>query len=125
MAKWGDAYAALLVSVSLVVVVAMMSTMLSNMGAAFVIMLTFAMVMVSSFGCYIIYRTAPYEVKTYQNRRGPVERYWAKRLFKTLVPAGILIGIYLGYTYGFAYFLLCLGLLFSPRASWPGWTIAA
>ena len=114
LAKWGDAYAALLVSVSLVVVVAMMSTMLSNMGAAFVIMLTFAMVMVSSFGCYIIYRTAPYEVKTYQNRRGPVERYWAKRLFKTLVPAGILIGIYLGYTYGFAYFLLCLGLALFP-----------
>ena len=33
LAKWGDAYAALLVSVSLVVVVAMMSTMLSDLGA--------------------------------------------------------------------------------------------
>ena len=31
LTKWGDAYAALLVSVSLVVVVAMMSTMLSNL----------------------------------------------------------------------------------------------
>ena len=114
LAKWGDAYAALLVSVSLVVVVAMMSTMLSNMGAAFVIMLTSTMVMVSAFGVYIIYRTAPYEVKTYQNRRGPVERYWAKRLFYALVPASILIGIYLGYNYGFHYFLFSLGLALFP-----------
>ena len=114
LTKWGDAYAALLVSVSLIVVVAMMSSMISNLGAPFVIMLTLAMVMVSAFGVYIIYRTAPYEVKTYQNRRGPVERYWAKRLFYTLVPAGILIGIFLGFTYGFPFFLFSLGFALFP-----------
>ena len=114
MTKWGDAYAALLVSVSLVVVVAMMSTMLSNMGSAFVIMLTMTMVMVSAFGVYIIYRTAPYEIKTYQNRHGLAERYWAKRLFYALVPAGILIGIFLGYTCGFPFFLFALGFALFP-----------
>ena len=57
--KWGDAYAALLVSVALIVVVAMMSTMMSNLGSNFVIMLTGAMTMVSAFGVYIIFRTAP------------------------------------------------------------------
>ena len=114
LAKWGDAYAALLVSVSLVVVVAMMSTMLSNMGGTFVIMLTGAMIMVSAFGVYIIYRTAPYEVKNYQNRRGPPQRYWAKRLFYTLVPLGTLIGIYLGYTFGFPLFVFALGLALFP-----------
>lgn len=40
LAKWGDAYAALLVSVSLVVVVAMISTMLSDLGSMFVLSLT-------------------------------------------------------------------------------------
>jgi len=114
LTKWGDAYAALLVSVSLIVVVAMMSTMISNLGAPFVIMLTLTMVMVSGFGVYIIYRTAPYEVKTYQNRRGPAERYWAKRLFYALVPASILIGIYLGFTYGFPFFLFSLGFALFP-----------
>ena len=114
LTKWGDAYAALLVSVSLVVVVAMMSTMLSNMGSTFVIMLTGTMLMVCAFGVYIIYRTAPYEIKTYQNRRGPVERVWARRLFFTLVPAGILIGIYLAYSYGFHFFLLSLGFSLFP-----------
>ena len=114
LAKWGDAYAALLVSVCLVVVVAMMSTMMSDLGSTFVIMLTGAMTIVSAFGVYIIYRTAPYEVKTYQNRRGPVERYWARRLLYTVVPAGVLIGIYLGYTYGFPFFLFSLGLALFP-----------
>ena len=114
LTKWGDAYAALLVSVSLIVVVAMMSTMISNLGAAFVIMLTMTMVMVSGFGVYIIYRTAPYESKPYQNRRGPAERYWAKRLFYALVPASILIGTYLGFTYGFPFFLFSLGFALFP-----------
>ena len=63
---------------------------------------------------YIIYRTAPYETKTYQSHRGPIQRYWAKRLFYTLVPAGLLIGIYLGYTYGFHVFLFVLGLALFP-----------
>ena len=92
----------------------MMSTMLSNMGSTFVIKLTGTMLMVSAFGVYIIYRTSPYEVKTYQSRRGPPERYWAKRLFYTLVPAGILIGPYLGYSYGFPSFLLSLGFFLFP-----------
>ena len=39
LAKWGDAYAALLVSISLVVVVSMISTMLSDMGSSFVVLM--------------------------------------------------------------------------------------
>ena len=85
LSKWGDAYAALLVSVSLVVVVAMISTMLSDLGRTFIVMLTFSMIMVSTFGVYIIYRTAPQEVKTYQLKQGPAQRRLAKRLFVLLV----------------------------------------
>ena len=47
LTKWGDAYAALLVSVSLVVVVAMISSMISKLGGGFVAMLTFSMVAVN------------------------------------------------------------------------------
>ena len=61
LTKWADAYAALLVSVTLVVVVAMISTMLSTLGTSFLLMLTFAMVFVTAFGVYIIFRTAPSE----------------------------------------------------------------
>jgi flagellar protein FlaJ len=87
--KWGDAYAALLVSVSLVVVVAMISTMLSDISSVFVVALTFAMFFVTGFGVYIIYRTSPYEVKTYQNRNGPKERQWARRFFYFVAIPGL------------------------------------
>ena len=114
LAKWGDAYAALLVSISLVVVVSMISTMLSDLGDTFVIILTLSTIMVSFFGVYIIQRTAPHETKTYQNRRGPKERRWAKKLLYTVVPPGILIGAYLGYYHGFPLFLLTLGFSLLP-----------
>ena len=114
LAKWGDAYAAMLVSVSLVVVVAMMSTMLSNLGNTFVIMLTGATTIVSGFGVFIIYRIAPYEITTYQHRRGPKERQWAKRLFYTVVPFGFLLGAVVGFTQGFHFFLILLGASLLP-----------
>ncbi len=104
----------MLVSVSLVVVVAMMSTMLSNLGNSFVVILTGATTMVSTFGVYIIYRIAPYEVKTYQNRRGPKERRWAKRLFYTAAPAGFLLGAVVGFTHGFHFFLILFGISLLP-----------
>ncbi len=48
--KWGDAYAALLVSVSLIVVVSMISTMLYDIGNTFVMMLTGTMFCMSLGG---------------------------------------------------------------------------
>ena len=112
--KWGDAYAALLVSVALIVVVAMMSTMLSNLGSAFVIMLTGVMSLVSAFGVYIIFRIAPSETTTYMSRHGPKERRWAKRLIITVAPAGFLLGAVLGFSAGFHLFSLLFGISLLP-----------
>ena len=114
LTKWGDAYAALLVSVALIVVVAMMSTMLSDLGSSFVIMLTGAMTMVSAFGVYIIFRTAPAETTTYQSRHGPSERRWAKRFIVTVAPAGFFLGAFVGFTSGFHFFLLIFGFSLFP-----------
>ncbi len=114
LTKWGDAYAALLVSVSLVVVVAMITTMLSAIADIFVVALIMTMFMVTGFGAYIIYRTAPYEVKTYRSRRGPKTRWLALRLFYILVPIGVLLGIYYGLFYGMGATLLIIGLSLAP-----------
>ncbi|PKB79131.1 MAG: hypothetical protein BZY88_14985 [SAR202 cluster bacterium Io17-Chloro-G9] len=114
LAKWGDAYAALLVSVSLVVVVAMISSMLSDLGGTFVVMLTFTMIMVSTFGVYIIFRTAPQEIKPYQFKKGPIQRRLAKRLFYILVPAGIFFGLILSFKLGFSGLLLVFGFSLFP-----------
>ena len=110
LAKWGDAYAALLVSISLVVVVAMISTMLSDLGDIFVTALTGSTFFVSFFGVYIIHRTAPHEDKNYQNRRGPKLRRMANRAFYLLVPPGVVLGIIIGWAYGFPYFLVTFGV---------------
>ena len=114
LAKWGDAYAALLVSISLVVVVAMISTMLNDLGDMFVTSLTGATFFVSFFGVYIIHRTAPHENKNYQNRHGPKLRRLAKRAFYFLVPPGVLLGIIIGWAFGFPYFLLTIGVVLIP-----------
>lgn len=120
LAKWGDAYAALLVSISLVVVVAMISTMLSDLGDIFVTALTGSTFFVSFFGVYIIHRTAPHEDKNYQNRRGPKLRRMAKRAFYLLVPPGVVLGIIIGWAYGFPYFLVTFGVVLIPSGvlSW-------
>jgi archaeal flagellar protein FlaJ len=112
--KWGDAYAALLVSVSLVVVVAMISTMLSDIGNFFVVALAMTMFFVTGFGVYIIYRTAPYEVKTYESKGGPPERRWAKRLFYYVAIPGAVLALVVMVTVGLPVAFLVLGFSILP-----------
>ena len=114
LAKWADAYAALLVAVTLVVVVAMISTMLSQLGSTFLLMLTFSMVFVTAFGVYIVWRTAPSEEIIYQNRRGPKLRRMAKRLLVIGGPTGFVVGLFLSLSYGLPVLLIMIGLGLLP-----------
>lgn len=112
--KWADAYAALLVSVALIVVVSMISTMLYDIGNSFVFMLTGTMFVMSFFGAWIIYKAAPYEVKTYQNYKGPKERRRAKFLLLLLGPVGVLMLVYLGASNYLGFGFLALGISLLP-----------
>jgi flagellar protein FlaJ len=112
--KWGDAYAALLVSVSLVVVVAMISTMLSDISSIFVLALSVTMFFVTGFGVYIIYRTSPYEVKTYDNKGGPKARRWARKLFYFVAIPGGILSLLVMATAGLPAGLLLLGFSILP-----------
>ena len=112
--KWGDAYAALLVSVTLIVVVALISTMLTPFGDAFILMLTGASFMITGVGVYIIYRSAPQEKTSYKGLKGPWERRRAVQLCKIMFPFGLLAGGYLTYTSGLGMGLLALGLSLIP-----------
>lgn len=112
--KWGDAYAALLVSVSLIVVVAMISTMLYDIGNAFVLMLTGTMFFMSLGGAWIIYKSAPYELKSYRNQKGPRERYLAKLLFLIGLPVGLLMAVFLATTQGMGLAMLAFGFCLMP-----------
>ena len=115
--KWIDAYAALMVSLTLIVVVALISTMIYPIGESFVLMMVGTMYVVSFFGSYVIYRSAPYEVKMFKNRRGPKERQRAVFFFKVLTPIGILAALavmFIGGTLGFGLAMIALGASLMP-----------
>ena len=112
--KWGDAYAALLVSTSLIVVVAMISTMLHDIGNTFVYILNGTMFCMSLGGTWIIFKTAPAEVVTYKNRRGPKDRRVAGVLLITLGPVGLLAAVYLTISSGLGPAFLVLGFFLMP-----------
>lgn len=114
VAKWGDAYAALLVSVSLVVVVAMISTMLSEISMLFVMALGLAMFSVTGFGVYIIYRTSPYEVKTFDSKGGPKVRRLARKLFFTVALPGMVLSALVTVIFGLPQGLILLGFALLP-----------
>ena len=112
--KWGGAYAALLVSVSLIIVVSMISTMLYDIGNSFVLMLTATMFLMSLGGAWIIYKSAPFELKSYKNYKGPRERQRSKFLCLTLAPVGLVAAVFLGSTYGLGPAFLIFGLSLLP-----------
>ena len=116
--KWTDAYAALLVSVTLIVVVALVSTLLGALEKSFIIIIGFTMFAITSGGVYIILRTAPYEQITYDGETGgPPERIRAKFLLRTLGPLGLMLAVVLGFALGVGYGLIAFGLFLLP-AGW-------
>ena len=67
--KWTDAYVALMVSVTLVVVVSLVSMMIYSVGTVFILGLATVMIGVAALGDWIIYRTSPVEPKTHRRPR--------------------------------------------------------
>ena len=112
--KWADAYAAGLVSVALIVVVVMISTMLYDLGDAFVFMITATMLVMSIVGVFVIYKTSPYEIMAYKRYKGPKERQRAVFLLLLFFPAGILMAILLWATMGMGMAFLALGFSLVP-----------
>ena len=87
--KWTDAYVTLLVASSLIVIVAVISMMIYQVGVGIIVTLAMMMVLATCLGAWIIYASSPREIKT--RISGPSSRLqlMSVKLFKTLVPAGI------------------------------------
>lgn len=111
--KWTDAYASLLVSTSLIVVVATVSTMLYHIGSAFLVLLAGLMVLVIGLGVYVLYRVAPVEQVT-TDRGGTPYRAAARTCLLVLGPLGLAAGVYLYSRYGLGGALLAIGLSLVP-----------
>jgi flagellar protein FlaJ len=83
--KWTDAYVALILSASLVVVISVVSMLIFPMKPTYIVTLTFVMLMATALGAWIMFRAAPKEVKTHSLfQTSPAQRL-SKNLFKFMV----------------------------------------
>ena len=113
--KWTEAYAALMVSVTLIVVVALVSTLLGALDQSFIVIVGVTMFMITSAGVFIILRTAPYEQLTYDGvTLGPSDRARARKLLRVLGPIGAILGSVLLITLGLGPALIAVGLCLLP-----------
>jgi flagellar protein FlaJ len=83
--KWTDAYIALMVSTTLIVVISLVSMMIYPVGTLALIGLTFIVMMVTAAGAYIIFTVAPHEVKTHRLKRKSAEQSQMDKLGLILV----------------------------------------
>jgi flagellar protein FlaJ len=112
--KWTDAYVALMVSVTLVVVVSMVSMMIYSVGTIFILGLAAVMIGIAGLGDWIIYRTSPVEPKTH---RRPVKSRTQEQMFavaKVLLPAGALLGAVVGFVFSVGAGLVAAGVTVAP-----------
>ena len=113
--KWTDSYVALVVAASLIVIVAVISMMIYQVGVAFVVGLAVTMVVVSCLGAWTIYVSAPREIKT--RIKGPSSRLQllGTSLFKVCAPLAVVCGslmLFLGV--GLGWIMLVGGSLIFP-----------
>ncbi|MDP3064884.1 MAG: hypothetical protein Q8O40_17030 [Chloroflexota bacterium] len=113
--NWTDAYSALIVSAALIIVVAAISTVIYNMGTAFVTGLVAVTIGISGLGAWVIFRTAPQEVKTLAGPQGQPSQRVPRLMLFIFLPGGLAAGAILfaaGASVGWV--LILVGLLLVP-----------
>jgi flagellar protein FlaJ len=90
--KWTDAYVALMVSVTLVVVVSLVSMMIYSVGTLFILALAALMIGIAGLGDWIIYRTAPVEPKTHKRPQKSKTQAQMLSVARILLPTAALLG---------------------------------
>jgi len=93
--KWTDAYTALILSGSLIVVVCVVSMLIFPMSASLVTLLTLIMLMSVLLGGWLLYRTSPKEIKTHSLQYKSAEQRIAGYLFKFAIPLAFVILVFL------------------------------
>src|SRR4051812_12254665 len=83
--KWTDAYVALMVSATLIIVISLVSMMIYPLGSMMIVGLAFIVMMVTGIGGYIIFTVAPMEVKTHRLKRRSHEQQRMESLGKFLI----------------------------------------
>ena len=91
MRKWTDAYAALTVSVTLVVIINLISTLIYESSDTSTIAITFVALLIGMAGSWIISRSAPKELTNFSSSEGSREQELSGKMLKTLLPLALLV----------------------------------
>ncbi|MDA0263840.1 MAG: type II secretion system F family protein [Chloroflexi bacterium] len=123
--KWTDAYAAILISVTLIMVVSLVSTMMGSLGQNFIVIMGFALFFITGVGVFIIYKVAPVEQITYDADGALTpNRKKARRFLALLGPVGIAAALVIAPQFelmmGSAIAFLAIGVSLLP-AGWYAW----
>jgi archaeal flagellar protein FlaJ len=90
--KWTDAFVALILSASLIVVISAVSMLIFPMKPIYLITLTWFMLMSTVLGAWVMYRASPKEIKTHNLPQTSFGQRLGKSLFKFMViPAAVIL----------------------------------
>jgi len=112
--KWTDAYVALMVSVTLIVVVSLVSMMIYSVGTAFILGLATVMIGIAGLGDWIIYRTSPVEPKTHRRPEKSKTQVQMYAVAKVLLPAGAVLGAVVGFVFSIGAGMVAAGVTVAP-----------
>jgi flagellar protein FlaJ len=91
--KWADAFVALMVSANLIVLVALISNMIYNMGSMFLLLIEVVVIATAALGGYLIYRIAPFDPVVHRLRDKAPEQRLMLLLGRMLLPAAALAAL--------------------------------
>jgi len=83
--KWTDAYSAILVAVTLIMVVSQISSLLGSTSQSFIFLMTMTLFGVTTIGVFLIYKVAPFEEFTYDTDEGITKKRKMSRLLAFLI----------------------------------------
>ncbi len=113
--KWSDAYVALILTTALVTVMSVVSMMIGNVTIIFIVSLAALTVLVTIFGAWFLYRTAPREFKTHSLDYRSREQDIARSVVKLTLPAvGVMVVILFVMKFGLGAVMLTTGALCLP-----------
>ena len=94
--KWTDAYAAILISVTLIMVVSLVSTMMGSLDQVFIVIMALVLTAITSTGLFIIYKVAPVEKTTYDAPGAITSHRRKARRLAFALPVGLAFALLLG-----------------------------
>jgi flagellar protein FlaJ len=112
--KWTDAYAALVVSAVLIVIVALISTIIYDVGTTLILGLVGLMAALCGLGVWVIFRSAPREARFIPPPQGLPSQRLPRRVALSVTPAALLAAVaagLLGAPLGWTLVLLALAFL--------------